>query len=132
MRKSLIFLTCLLLIPSIALCFNEKICAELHKTAADINATLPRMISKEIQLIKVVAKGCYEIEYKMKSKIYFVEDLSIVTIMKQLKLQTQRNLCSKPYSLKMLRKGISFTYTYYDKKNKYIGNFSITPTDCGY
>ncbi|MBF0398614.1 MAG: hypothetical protein HQK78_17700 [Desulfobacterales bacterium] len=134
MRKLFSILICLLLIPSIGLCWGskKKQYNELQKVAGEINEALPQMVSKEIQLVRVVAQEYNEIEYVMKTLLYSINDLNINSIERTLKPQTKNSICSSPDTLEMIKHGVTYTYVYYDKNNIYIGKFSVTPNDCGY
>jgi len=111
---------------------NSKLFKQLQKEAKEINATLPQMISKEIQMIRVIARSYNEIALVCKTLFYQVSDLDITTMESALKPQTQRSLCSDPDVLEMMKRGISYTYVYFDKNDKYIGEFTVTPGDCGF
>ena len=134
MKKTFSLLICLLLIPSIGLCWGskKKQYRQLQETAGEMNETLPQMISNEIQLVRVVAPAYNEMEYVMKTLLYSINDLNINAIERTLKPPTKNSICSSPDSLEMIKRGIIYTYVYYDKNNIYIGKFSVTPKDCGY
>lgn len=111
---------------------NSKLFKQLQKEAEKINATLPQMISKEIQIIRVVARNYNELALVNKTLFYEASDLDITTMESALKPQTLRSLCSDPDVLEMMKRGISYTYVYFDKTDKYIGEFTVTPGDCGF
>lgn len=124
----------ILLTPISGMCQTNKSIQykQLQKEAGLMNATLPQMISKEIQLVRVVVRDYNEIAFVFKTLFYNVSELNINKLETALKPQTKNSICSKPDTLELIKRGVSYTYVYHDKENNYIGEFSVTPKDCGF
>ena len=111
---------------------NGNLHKQLQNLVKETNTTLPKMISKEIQMVKLVVKENNEVAIISKTLFYDASDLNINALESALKPGTKNNICSKPDSVLLMKRGVSFTYVYYDKSNKYIGKFTITSKDCGF
>jgi hypothetical protein len=121
------------LIPTMGLCQRDssELNRQLKKEAKEINATLPKMMSKEMQLLKIDVRENNEFTLIIKSLFYSVSDLkNIIGWKEAMKQQTVNSICLKPDSVSLMRMGASFAYVYYDKHNKYVGEYSITKKDC--
>ncbi len=121
------------IIPTMGLCQRDssELNRELKKVANKMNATLPKMTSKEMQLLKVEVRGNNEFTMITKTLFYSVSDLkNIIGWKEKMKQQTVNSICLEPDSVSLMRMGVSMTYIYYDKHNKYVGEYSITKKDC--
>ena len=117
------------LMPTMGLCqrHSSELNIQLRKEAKEINATLPKMLSKEMQLLKVEIRKNNEFTLIIKSLFYAVSDLkNIIGWKETMKQQTVNSICLKPDSVSLMRMGASFAYVYYDKNNQYVGEYSIT------
>ena len=110
----------IVLTPSMGLCQRDStdLYRQLQKFAEEINATLPKMISKEIQMRKVVVRENNEVAIISKTLFYTVSDLNISGLESALKPGTKNSICSKPDTVLLMKRGVSFTYVYYDKNNQ--------------
>lgn len=102
---------------------------EIQKTASDMNKGLPMMTSSEIQLTRVYLQGDNEFVYVLKTIIHNKNQLMPA---EKLKPSAVNSLCTDPSTSKMIKRGLKYTYVFYDKANKYAYEYSITARDCGF
>ena len=100
---------------------------EIDKT----NSNLPVMLSKEMQLVRVLIRDEKEFVYKLKTISFSKSQIDPSLMIKNGKPSSANSLCSVKESLSMLKKGMIYTYSIYDKEDKYIGEYSVTSKDCG-
>ena len=139
MKNSIILILLVLMAPS-SLCAGilhpngsplrrdelQKLWDEIDK----VNSTLPVMMSKEIQLIRLLIRDEKELVYKIKTIIYTKSQIDPSLFVKNIKPASVNGLCSAPDSFSMIKKGMIYTYSIYDKDDFYIGEYSITSKDC--
>ncbi len=105
---------------------------QLQTEAREMNKTLPTMMSSEMQLTRVELRGDSELVYVCKSTIYSANQINPKQLENNLKPAAVNGICTTPGTLNLVKKGITFTYVYYDKANKYLSEYSITAKDCGF
>ena len=110
---------------------RENLFRELQKEVSEINKSMPMMISNEIQLTRIIARSDREIAYIVKTVLYSKEQIDTRLLETNLKPPARNRICSNPKTLRLAKKGITLTHVYYDKSDKYIGEFSVTPKECG-
>jgi hypothetical protein len=103
----------IVLTPSMGLCQgnSSELNRQLKKVAKEMNATLPKMTSKEMQLLKVEVRENNELTLITKSLFYSVSDLkNIIGWKEKMKQQTVNGICLNPDSVALMRTGASFAY----------------------
>lgn len=104
----------------------------LEEIANEVNASAPTRISNELVLTRTIVRDYDELAYVFHNLVYKAYQINR-SVFPQLKAQTERGVCSKPDTRRLLEEfGVSLSYVYYDKENTYIGEFTIKPRDCGF
>lgn len=104
---------------------------QLEEIANELNASAPIRISNELVLTRIIVRDYDELAYVFHNLVYKASQINR-SVFPQLKAQTERGVCSKPDTRRLLEEfGVSLSYVYYDKENTYIGEFTIKPRDCG-
>ena len=102
----------------------------LSEISAGLNKETPRMIDKETQLYKTLARqGELIYQYIMVNypAAYYNSNQRISNFKPILRSKTCNSRLKS-----FLENGVSITYQYYGKDRKHIATFTITPADCGY
>lgn len=109
--------------------FSKKELSEMQKTVNDMNKGLPMMTSSEIQLTRVYLQGDNEFVYVLKTIIH---NKNQFVPAENLKPSSVNTLCTTPDTSKMIKRGLKYTYVFFDKNSKYAYEYSITAKDCGF
>lgn len=104
---------------------------EYQRLVNDMNKSLPMMTSSEMQLTRVYMRS-NEVVYVTKSIKLDRNQTSPAILENKIKPATVNGLCTAPDSSNMIKKGLVYTYVFYDKENKYISEYSISTRDCGF
>jgi len=112
--------------------FSNTEIYQFQKQASETNKTLPKMTSSEMELTRVEFRGDSEIVYVTKTTLYNADQINTKQLENNLKPTAVNIGCNSPTTLNLLKRGLKYTYVYYDKTNKYLSEYSITAKDCGF
>jgi hypothetical protein len=106
---------------------TQKEIRDAKEAVSEMNKGLPKMTSSEIQLTRVSWRGDNEIAYIFKDIIHTKNQFVPAETIKPTHVN---GLCSAPDTSKTIKKGMKYTYVFYDKLNLYVYEYSITARDC--
>lgn len=112
--------------------FSQDEVLQFQKAVGEMNKTLPTMTSREMQLTRVEFRGGSEFVYVSKSTIYSFNQINPRQLETNLKPTAVNGIFTTPDTRNMVKKGMKYTYVFYDKDNKYLSEYSIAAKDCGF
>lgn len=130
--RSVITLLLAVIAPISSWGFSQNEVLQLQKQVSEMNKTLPAMISNEMQLTRVQLQGENEFIYVTKTILYSADQINPKQLENTLKPNAVNGICTTPDMVAMVKRGMKYTYVFYDKFNKYISQYSISSRDCGF
>ncbi len=88
------------------------------------------MTSSEMELTRVEFRGDSEMIYVTKTTLYNADQINTQQMENNLKPTAVNIGCSTPNTLNLLKRGLKYTYVFYDKANIFLSEYSITAKDC--
>ncbi len=110
--------------------FSNTEIHQFQKQANEMNKTLPKMTSSEMELTRVEFRGDSEMIYVTKTTLYNADQINTQQMENNLKPTAVNIGCSTPNTLNLLKRGLKYTYVFYDKANIFLSEYSITAKDC--
>jgi hypothetical protein len=100
----------------------------LRGMAAEVSKNLPMMVNSEVQATAVAASG-NRIMYKYNVKRP-AEQINTSGLKNEHYSTSVNGMCSTPGITALLRRGAVLLYQFYDSRNAFLFDFSITQRDC--
>lgn len=127
---SILIITFLVLLPKTSKCegLSRLEVVQLHKSAREINDTLPKMTSPEIMLVNVFVLSKSQIVFVSKSIKHTAVQSAPVTYLKR---ASMNKLCHNDDNITMLKKGVIYRFIMLDKNDKQVCDYTISRFDCG-
>lgn len=131
-RRPLLIILLVLTVPVTSWGFGQDEVRQFQGAVAEMNKTLPAMTSKEMQLTRVEFRGTSEFVYEARSTIYSSNQINTKLLESSLKPTAVNGICTTPDTLNFVKRGMRYTYVFYDKDNRYLSEYSITAKDCAF
>lgn len=108
--------------------FAQTVENTIRGMAAQVSKNLPMMVNAEVQATSVAASG-KRIMYKYnvtKSK----EQINTSRLRKEHYENSVNAMCSNPGIVNLLKQGAEIMYQFYDSRNSFLFEVSLTQRDC--
>jgi hypothetical protein len=123
MKKHILGLLAVCLVIGLgALSFAQE---STYEVANEVNKTLPRRINRELVMTSVNPRSDTELAFVITNVIHPASHINFNQIYNQAYNWSRNSLCSQYYTRELIKRGYTFTYSYYGMNGVHIGEISI-------
>lgn len=126
LRYQILFFIAISVVAKVAVA--QSVENTIRGMAAQVSKNLPMMVNAEVQATSVAASG-KRIMYKY-NVIKPKEHINTSRLKKEHYENSVNAMCSNPGIANLLKQGVEMMYQFYDSRNSFLFEISVTQRDC--